>query len=131
LRSYRSDALGGYPGGGQDRDPYRGKPKLVTVQSVTDVNEVTFLRLTASLERGSEHPLAAAIVKGAEERGVKLTEAQNFEYLTDKGVTGEVDGHRVALGNRRLLADLKIAAEEYGPGGFPAHRRPDRDVRGA
>ncbi|HZE21143.1 MAG TPA: copper-translocating P-type ATPase, partial [Desulfobaccales bacterium] len=84
-----------------------GKPKLVTVQPKEE-DESTFLRLGASLERGSEHPLAAAIVKGAEERGVKLAEAQNFEYLTGKGVTGEVDGRKVALGNRRLLEELGI-----------------------
>ncbi len=85
-----------------------GKPKLVTVRPSQGLDEPTFLRLAASLERGSEHPLAAAIVKGAEERGVKLSEAKNFDYLTGKGVTGEVDGHRIALGNRRLLEDLKI-----------------------
>jgi Cu+-exporting ATPase len=85
-----------------------GKPKLVTIQPRGEVDESTFLRLAASLERGSEHPLAAAIVKGAEERGLKLAEAQNFEYLTGKGVSGEVDGRRVALGNRRLLEELGI-----------------------
>jgi Cu+-exporting ATPase len=89
-----------------------GRPKLVTVQPQREVDEPTFLRLAASLERISEHPLAAAIVKGAEERGLKLAEARNFEYLTGKGVTGEVDGRRVALGNRRLLEDLGIAAGE-------------------
>jgi Cu+-exporting ATPase len=89
-----------------------GKPKLVTVQPLENADEATFLRLAASLERGSEHPLAAAIVKGAEERGLKLAEAGNFEYLTGKGVAGEVDGHRVALGNRRLLEDLGIDAGE-------------------
>jgi Cu+-exporting ATPase len=87
-----------------------GKPKLVTVQPLQDVEESTFLRLAASLERGSEHPLAAAIVQGAQERGVKLAEARNFEYLTGRGVTGEVDGHQVALGNRRLLEELGINA---------------------
>jgi P-type Cu+ transporter len=85
-----------------------GKPKLVTAESLDGMEESAFLRLAASLERGSEHPLAAAIVKGAAERGLKLAEAQNFEYLTGKGVAGEVDGHRVALGNRRLLEDLGI-----------------------
>jgi P-type Cu+ transporter len=85
-----------------------GKPKLVTINPLDGMDESTFLRLAASLERGSEHPLAAAIVKGAEERGVKLAAAKNFEYLTGKGVNGEVDGHRVALGNRRLLEELGI-----------------------
>ncbi len=85
-----------------------GKPKLVTVQPVKGLEEPIFLRLSASLERGSEHPLAAAIVKGTEERGVKLAEAQNFEYLTGKGVKGEVDGHRLGLGNHRLLEEQGI-----------------------
>ncbi|MCL4502160.1 MAG: heavy metal translocating P-type ATPase [Deltaproteobacteria bacterium] len=91
-----------------------GKPKLVTVRPRQDLEESTFLRLAASLERGSEHPLAAAIVKGAEERGLKLAEAEIFEYLTGRGVTGEVDGHQVALGNRRLLEELGINTGEEG-----------------
>ncbi len=92
-----------------------GKPKLVTVRPTGTTDERAFLHLAASLERGSEHPLAAAIVRGAEEWGVKLAGAQNFEYLTGKGVRGEVDGHRVALGNRRLLEELGIdPGEEAG-----------------
>jgi Cu+-exporting ATPase len=89
-----------------------GKPKLVTVQPQKNVDESAFLRLAASLEQGSEHPLAAAIVKGTEERDIKLAETKNFEYLTGKGVTGEVDGRRVALGNRRLLEELGINVAE-------------------
>ncbi len=85
-----------------------GKPKLVSVVVAEDINEPTLLKLAASLERGSEHPLAAAIVAGAEERAVKLTDAQAFNSLTGKGVTGEVDGRKVALGNRALLDELKI-----------------------
>jgi Cu+-exporting ATPase len=85
-----------------------GRPKLVTVKPLDGMEELTFLRLAASLERGSEHPLAAAIVTGAEEWGIKLPEAEHFEYLTGKGVMGEVEGHRVALGNRRLLDELGI-----------------------
>jgi P-type Cu+ transporter len=85
-----------------------GKPKLVTVKPSDGIDDFTFLQLAASLERGSEHPLAAAIVKGAEEQGVNPVEAKNFEYLTGKGVSGEVDGRRVALGNRRLLEELGI-----------------------
>jgi Cu+-exporting ATPase len=88
-----------------------GKPKLVSVVTVEGIDESTLLRLAASLERGSEHPLAAAIVSGAEERGVELTEAHAFDSLTGKGVTGEVDGHRVSLGNRILLDDLELNAE--------------------
>jgi Cu+-exporting ATPase len=89
-----------------------GKPKLVSVITAEAVDEQILLRLAASLERGSEHPLAAAIVAGAEERGVKLTDATAFDSLTGKGVTGEVDGHKVSLGNRALLDDLKIDAGE-------------------
>jgi Cu+-exporting ATPase len=85
-----------------------GKPKLVTVTPVNGLEEVTFLRLAASLERGSEHPLAAAIVRGAQDRGVELTQAQEFKYVMGKGVTGRVDGRLVALGNARLLQELGL-----------------------
>jgi Cu+-exporting ATPase len=89
-----------------------GKPKLVSVITAEAVDEQTLLRLAASLERGSEHPLAAAIVAAAQERGVELTSAGAFDSVTGKGVIGEVDGHKVSLGNRALLDDLKIGAEE-------------------
>jgi Cu+-exporting ATPase len=89
-----------------------GKPKLVTVNSVGGVDETTLVLMAGSLERGSEHPLAAAIVKGAEERGVKLVKAESFEYSTGKGVTGHVYGHKVVLGNRRLLDEMGIATGE-------------------
>ena len=89
-----------------------GKPKLITMVTADGIDESTLLRLAASLERGSEHPLAAAIVAGAEERGVELTEAHAFDSLTGKGVTGEVEGREVSLGNRALLDDLKIDAGE-------------------
>jgi Cu+-exporting ATPase len=82
-----------------------GKPKLV---SVVASDEQTLLRLAASLERSSEHPLAAAIVAGAEERGVELVDTGGFDSITGKGVRGEVDGHRVLLGNRALLEEFKI-----------------------
>jgi len=89
-----------------------GKPKLVSVVTAEAIDEQTLLKLAASLERGSEHPLAAAIVAGAQERGVELTDANAFDSLTGKGVTGEVDRHKVSLGNRALLDDLKIDAGE-------------------
>jgi len=85
-----------------------GKPKLVTVAPISGVNERELLGFTASLERGSEHPLAAAIVSGAQERGVEVVKTQSFESITGKGVKGQVDGHAVALGNRSLLDDLGI-----------------------
>ncbi|MEO8434609.1 MAG: heavy metal translocating P-type ATPase [Pyrinomonadaceae bacterium] len=85
-----------------------GKPKLVTVAPVGDVDEQDLLRFAASLERGSEHPLAAAIVSGAQDRGVEVVNTQSFESITGKGVKGQVDGHAIALGNRALLDDLGI-----------------------
>ena len=89
-----------------------GKPKLVSVVTTPKVDEQTLLRLAASLERASEHPLAAAIVSGAEQRGVKLSEAISFESLTGKGVAGEVDGHKVSLGNQALLEELGVTYVE-------------------
>ena len=85
-----------------------GKPKLVAVLPEAGHDEDEVLRLAASLERGSEHPLAEAIVGGAEERGVALAKADDFEAVTGKGVKGVVDGKRVALGNAKLLADLGV-----------------------
>ena len=85
-----------------------GKPRLVSVKPVDGMDETTLLRLVATLERGSEHPLAEAIVAGASERGLELGALSDFDSLTGKGVTGEVDGRRVGLGNRRLLEDLGI-----------------------
>ncbi len=89
-----------------------GKPKLVTVAPIAGVNERELLRFAASLERGSEHPLAAAIASGAQERGVEVVNTQSFESITGKGVKGQVDGHAVALGNRSLLDDLGIDPRE-------------------
>ena len=85
-----------------------GKPKLESVVTIGGIDERTFLRLAASLERSSEHPLAAAIVAGSRERGVELVDAVAFDSLTGRGVVGEVDGHRVALGNRALFEKLNI-----------------------
>ena len=87
-----------------------GKPRLVVVQTETGFAEDELLRLAASLERASEHPLAEAIVRGAEEKGIELVKAENFQSVTGKGVTGKVDGHRVAAGNVALLESLDINA---------------------
>jgi Cu+-exporting ATPase len=89
-----------------------GKPKLVSIVTAESIDEQTLLKLAASLERGSEHPLAAAIVAGARERGVKLTDASAFHSLTGKGVTGEVDGRGISLGNRALFNEMKIDPAE-------------------
>lgn len=89
-----------------------GKPRLVSVVPVRGQDEEELLFLSASLERGSEHPLAAAIVKRAEERRVKLADAREFRSITGKGVIGSINGKRVALGNRKLLEDLSIEPGE-------------------
>ncbi|HEV2836527.1 MAG TPA: copper-translocating P-type ATPase, partial [Pyrinomonadaceae bacterium] len=89
-----------------------GKPKLVTVQPATGFDEHELLQLAASLERGSEHPLAAAIVSGAEERQIPLLKPEMFESLTGKGVKGNVNGRAVALGNRALLHELGMSVDE-------------------
>jgi len=88
-----------------------GRPKLVAVTSAGDVEEGEVLRLAAALERGSEHPLAAAIVEGAAERGLEVPASSAFESDTGKGVTGTVDGRRIALGNTALLADVGVDPE--------------------
>ncbi|KPL67307.1 ATPase P [Erythrobacter sp. SG61-1L] len=89
-----------------------GKPRLVSVLPEPGHDEAEVLRLAATLERGSEHPLAEAIVAGAEERGVALGEATDFEAVTGKGVKGTVDGKSVALGNLKLVTDLGLEAAE-------------------
>jgi Cu+-exporting ATPase len=110
-----------------------GKPRLVSVEPAPGFSEGELLRLAATLERGSEHPLAGAIVKGAEERGVSLAGAtevavagaagdsgvvvggpgavEEFESLTGRGVRGRVGNRAVALGNEKLLEDFHVAAE--------------------
>jgi Cu+-exporting ATPase len=88
-----------------------GKPRLVGVSPTGPITEEQLLRLAASLELASEHPLAAAIVKGAEERGLQLFPVSDFGSETGKGVVGTVDGKRVAIGNQALFASLGIEAE--------------------
>ena len=85
-----------------------GKPKLVTVQPTSSLDESTLLRLVASLENVSEHPLAGAIVSGARERRIALSEVRDFASVTGKGVTGRVDGQMVSIGNLRHLEDAGI-----------------------
>jgi Cu+-exporting ATPase len=95
-----------------------GKPRLVSVVPATG-DDQTLLRLAASLERASEHPLAAAIVAGAEDRGIAMADVTEFASVTGKGVRGKVDGRMVALGNRAMMdataidiASLAARAEE-------------------
>lgn len=85
-----------------------GKPKLISVRAFDALNENEFLGLVASLEQVSEHPLAAAIVSGSQERNVALTQVENFQSVTGKGATGLVQGRSVAVGNRALMSDLSI-----------------------
>jgi Cu+-exporting ATPase len=85
-----------------------GKPRLVAVLPESDHDETEVLRLAATLEKGSEHPLAEAIVSGAESRNVMLGKADDFEAVTGKGVKGVVDGKPVALGNAKLLEELGL-----------------------
>src|SRR5262249_27036484 len=86
-----------------------GKPKVVAVKAVAGWSEDELLRTAASLERGSEHPLAAAIVSAAQERAPKLAEVTDFDSPAGKGVAGTIEGRRVVIGNRRMMADAGIS----------------------
>ncbi|MCO6511458.1 MAG: heavy metal translocating P-type ATPase [Aridibacter famidurans] len=90
-----------------------GKPALVSVVTENGLDDEQSLSLAASLERNSEHPLAEAIVRGAESRGIKLYVPESFESVTGKGVVGTVEGSRVVLGNKKLLEAEKIDVEAY------------------
>ncbi len=85
-----------------------GKPALTDIYTAKGISENSFLQSVASLEKGSEHPLAEAIVKGVEERGIKLDKAADFEAITGKGVKGLVSGKAVAIGNARMMETLGI-----------------------
>ena len=88
-----------------------GRPALHALEAASGVDETELLRLASGLERASEHPLAAAIVRGAEERGISPAKAESFESRTGAGVVGRVEGHDLALGNRRLLEELGVNAD--------------------
>lgn len=85
-----------------------GKPTLVTIEPMEGFDEEQLLRLAASLEQNSEHPLAAAILQDAQKRNIKLSAAQDFDSVTGKGITGKIDAQNVAVGNRKLLKALGI-----------------------
>ena len=89
-----------------------GKPKLVTVTPTPGINDRELLRFAASLERGSEHPLAAAILAGAVERGIEIVNAASFDSITGKGVRGKIEGRDVSLGNSALMEELKVDVKE-------------------
>jgi Cu2+-exporting ATPase len=88
-----------------------GEPRLTDVRTVTELTENDLLRLVASAERGSEHPLAGAMVKGAEERGLKLTEPSQFEAISGLGLIATVEGHELAIGNARLLEQRGLSLD--------------------
>jgi P-type Cu+ transporter len=89
-----------------------GKPRVVAVAPAEGFDEASVLLLGASLERSSEHPLAAAIVASAKQRGMDVKDVTDFGSVTGKGVTGAIDGHKVAVGNAKLLNDLGIASAD-------------------
>lgn len=92
-----------------------GRPKVTAVRPAQGFDEAELLRLAASLERGSEHPLAAAIVAAAEERRMALSPASDFDSPSGKGVFGTVDGHRVVLGNKLMMRDASVDSAPLGP----------------
>ena len=104
-----------------------GRPKLVSVQPADGFSEHEVLQLGASLERASEHPLAAAIVRGAEEKQIGLEQVKGFDSFTGKGVTGTVDGRSVVLGNLKLFEQLRIDAGAL-PAGTEALRSEGQTV---
>ena len=87
-----------------------GKPRLTRIITANDISEADLLQLAASLERASEHPLAAAIIAGAEERGTHLTAVDGFESISGKGVRGRVNGRDVVIGNRAMFEHAKLDA---------------------
>jgi Cu+-exporting ATPase len=88
-----------------------GKPKVVAIVAATGFQENEILRLAASVERASEHPLADAIVRAAKDRSLDLSETKEFDSPTGKGVTGKVDGKSIALGNSKFLGSIGIEAQ--------------------
>jgi P-type Cu+ transporter len=104
-----------------------GKPRLVSVTALDGFSDADVLRFAASLERGSEHPLAAAIVAGAEDRKVTLATAEDFKSVTGQGVTGRIEGRTVALGNEPMMRALG-AAFDAGSNDADAQRKDGHTV---
>jgi len=104
-----------------------GKPKLVTVEVEEGVDENLLLKAVATLEQSSEHPLAEAIVEGVKERGIELSKTQDFASITGQGVTGVVDGVKVAIGNAKLLKSMDIDVGNM-PSKSDAHRKEGQTV---
>lgn len=89
-----------------------GKPALSAIQNISDLSDDELLKLAASLEKASEHPLAEAIIRGATDKGILLSETVSFESHTGMGVSGQVDGKQVAIGNKKLLEKFGIDSNE-------------------
>jgi Cu+-exporting ATPase len=104
----------------------QGKPELMSVIAVEGESEERLVRLVASLERGSEHPLAAAVVEAAEGNKLSLMPVEEFRSLTGRGVIGRVGGHEVAVGNEALLEELEYSADSHDP--VPQIHVPPLDV---
>jgi Cu+-exporting ATPase len=92
-----------------------GKPKLSQVVTMPGIEEKKFLTLVASLEKSSEHPLASAILEGAQQRGISILLVHDFESITGQGVKGRVEGQMVALGSRTLMDSLGLALDQLWP----------------
>ena len=86
----------------------RGRPEVVSLKAIQADGEVALLSMAAALERASEHPLAAAILRAAEKRGIQPPESHDFKAISGRGVRGKVSGHDVLLGNRRMLEELRV-----------------------
>ncbi|BCB28123.1 copper-translocating P-type ATPase [Sulfurimicrobium lacus] len=104
-----------------------GKPRLVSLEALAGTSDDELLQLAASLERASEHPLAAAIAEGARERNLSLLEVSDFQSASGKGITGRIVGRAVAVGNLKLFADLGIGLGEL-PGRAEALRAEGQTV---
>src|SRR5215207_2246208 len=95
----------------------KGKPELTDVVSSDGLSEDELLRLVASAERGSEHPLGGAVVEGARRRGIALAEAENFSAVAGGGIRAQVDGHSVLVGNSRFLSEAGVPGDGSGLAG--------------
>jgi P-type Cu+ transporter len=93
-----------------------GKPALTQVLTAGEISEVELLRLVASAERASEHPLAEALVQGAKEKNIALPEATDFQAVAGRGIEARVDGHQLLIGNERLMREQSIALDELETG---------------
>jgi Cu+-exporting ATPase len=92
-----------------------GKPVLTEIIPTEGVSETALLQAAASLEKASEHPLAAAILSAAKERNIQLISIENFQSITGKGITGSLSGKQVAIGNAALMSDLHLSSETLRP----------------